>query len=136
MAHVLHPAGASGPIRQLPSCSFQTGFSIDHLDYNDLYEPGVAVPEGVYNGTAQIDTGYAGNGTGVAFIAGGVQQQYQTTRNFYTEQATYITGNHQIRAGFQFSNGRNDYGYIANGDAYEYFIVGVPQSVPGLQHAD
>jgi len=105
----------------------QTGFSISHLDYNDLYEPGVAVPEGVYNATAQIDTGYAGNGTGIAFVAGGYQQQYQTTRNFYSEQVTYITGNHQIRAGFQFSNGRNDYGYDANGDGYEYFIDGVPQ---------
>ena len=105
----------------------QTGFSIDHLDYNDLYEPGVAVPEGVDNGTVQIDLGYPGNGgTGTAFVAGGVQQQYQTTRNVYSEQVTYITGNHQIKAGFQFSNGRNDYSYIANGDGYEYFEFGVP----------
>ncbi len=76
----------------------------------------------------QVDQGYAGNaGGGIAFIAGGVQQQYQTTRNVYSEQTAYITGNHQFKAGFQFSNGRNDYGYTANGDAYEYFIDGVPQ---------
>jgi hypothetical protein len=108
---------------------FQTGVSIDHLDYNDLYEPGVAVANGVYTGTAQIDTAYAGNGTGVAFTAGNVQQHFQTTRNFYSEQATYMAGNHQIRAGFQFSNGRTDYAYTANGDAYENFISGVPQSI-------
>jgi hypothetical protein len=107
----------------------QTGFSISHLDYNDLYEPGVGVPSGVYTGTAQIDTAYAGNGTGIAFTAGGVEQHYQTTRNFYSEQAVYITGNHQIKAGFTFSNGRTDYAYNANGDAYENFISGVPQSI-------
>ena len=109
---------------------FETGFSIDHLDYNDLYQPGVAVGDGPnsYSSAAQVDTGYAGNaGTGIAFVAGGYQQQYQTTRNVFTEQAAYITGNHQIKAGFQFSNGRNDFGYNANGDAYEYFINGVPQ---------
>jgi Carboxypeptidase regulatory-like domain len=108
---------------------FQTGFSIDHLDYNDLYQPGVAVPEGVDNATAQIDTGYAGNGTGIAFTAGGVQQHYETTRNFYSEQVTYITGNHQIKGGFQFSNGRSDYAYTANGDSYEYYLDGVPQYI-------
>jgi hypothetical protein len=111
-----------------PRLVIQTGFSIDHLDYNDLYEPGVAVPEGVYSGTAQVDTGYAGNaGGGVAFTAGGVQQQYQTTRNVFSEQVSYVTGSHQIKGGFEFSNGRNDYGYIANGDGYEYFIDGLPQ---------
>jgi hypothetical protein len=107
----------------------QTGFSIDHLDYNDLYEQGVAVPEGVTTGTLQLDAGYPGNGTGTAFTAGNVQQQYQTTRNFYSEELTYITGNHQFRAGFNFSNGRTDYGYVANGDAQENFLFGVPQSI-------
>ncbi|HWE51542.1 MAG TPA: carboxypeptidase regulatory-like domain-containing protein [Bryobacteraceae bacterium] len=108
----------------------QTGFSISHLDYNDLYEPGVGVPEGNFGATPQVDLGYPGNGgTGTVFVAAGVEQHYQTTRNYYSEQATYITGNHQIRAGFQFSNGRNSYGYNGNGDAYEYFLFGVPQSL-------
>jgi hypothetical protein len=105
---------------------FQTGFTISHLDYNDLYQPGVAVPEGVYTGTVQIDNAYGG---GEAFVSDSVQQHFQTTRNFYTEQVAYITGNHQIKAGFQFSNGRNSYGYTANGDAYEYFLAGVPQYI-------
>ena len=108
----------------------ETGFSIDHLDYNDLYQPGVATAEGTPQfdpSAVQIDLGYPGNGgTGTAFIAGGVQQHYQTTRNVFNEQAAYITGNHQFKAGFQFSNGRNDYAYTANGDAYEYFEFGVP----------
>jgi hypothetical protein len=114
-----------------PKLVIETGFSIDHLDYNDLYQPGVATAEGspqFDSSAVQVDTGYPGNaGGGIAFVAGGVQQQYQTTRNVFTEQAAYITGSHQFKAGFQFSNGRNDYGYTANGDAYQYFIDGVPQ---------
>ncbi len=109
-----------------PKLVIQTGFSIDHLDYNDLYQPGVAVPEGVYSGTLQDDLAY---GAGEAFIAGSLQQQYQTTRNVFNEQLTYVNGSHQIRGGFEFSNGRNDYGYTANGDAYEYFEAGVPLEV-------
>ncbi len=107
-----------------PKMIVQTGFSISHLDYNDLYQPGVETPEGVYSGTVQVDTAY---GAGEAFIAGSLEQHFQTTRNVYSEQVTYITGNHQLKGGFQFSNGRNDYGYTANGDAYQYFIDGVPQ---------
>ena len=109
-----------------PKMIVQTGFSISHLDYNDLYQPGVATPEGVYSGTLQDDLAY---GSGEAFVSGSLQQHYQTTRNVYSEQLTYITGNHQIKAGFQFSNGRNDYAYIANGDAYQYFNAGVPLEV-------
>lgn len=108
---------------------FETGFSIDHLDYNDLYEPGVEAGDGPssFSKALQVDLGYAGNaGTGIAFVAGNVQQHYQTTRNVFTEQAAYITGNHQVKAGFQFSNGRSDYADDANGDGAEYFADGVP----------
>ena len=108
----------------------ETGFSIDHLDYNDLYQPGVATAEGSpqFDASAtQVDAGYAGNGgSGIAFIAGNVEQHYQTTRNVFNEQLAYVTGSHQFKAGFQFSNGRNDFAYTANGDAYQYFIDGVP----------
>jgi carboxypeptidase family protein len=109
---------------------FETGFSIDHLDYNDLYQSGVATAEGTPAfdpSTVQIDLGYPGNGgTGTAFVAGTLQEHFQTTRNVYTEQAAYITGSHQFKAGFQFSNGRNDYAYTANGDGREYFEFGTP----------
>jgi len=123
MYYILQGKWTSTPT---PKMIVETGFSISHLDYNDLYQPGIATPEGVYSGTVQVDTAY---GAGEAFVAGSLQQQYQTTRNVYSEQATYITGNHQLKAGFQFSNGRNDYGYTANGDAYQYYNNGVPQYI-------
>jgi carboxypeptidase family protein len=113
-----------------PKMVIETGFSIDHLDYNDLYQTGVATVEGSPQfdpSTVQIDLGYPGNGgTGTAFVAGTLQEHFQTTRNVYSEQATYLTGPHQFKAGFQFSNGRNDYGYTANGDGREYFEFGAP----------
>ncbi len=34
-----------------PKLVIETGFSIDHLDYNDLYQPGVATAEGARNST-------------------------------------------------------------------------------------
>jgi hypothetical protein len=113
-----------------PRMVIETGFSIDHLDYNDLYQNGVAQAPGTPafdQDAVQIDLGYPGNGgTGTAFVAGTLQEHFETTRNVYSEQVTYITGSHQIRGGFQFSNGRNDYSYTANGDGREYFEFGGP----------
>jgi hypothetical protein len=110
-----------------PRLITQAGVSISHLDYNDLYQPGVLAAPGTnafYADTTQIDTG-----TLRRYVAGTGNTYFQTTRNDYTGTATYVTGSHQIKAGLEFSNGRNDpLSLILNGDGVSNFTNGVPVS--------
>jgi hypothetical protein len=110
-----------------PRLITQIGFSISHLDYNDLYQPGVLAAPGTndfFAKTSQIDTG-----TIRRYVAGTGNTYFQTTRNDYTGTATYVNGSHQIKAGMEFSNGRNDpLSLILNGDGVANFTNGVPTS--------
>src|ERR1700744_4148833 len=79
----------------------QAGLSISHLDYNDLYQPGVLQPPGTlanYAGTTQVDAG-----TLRRYISGTGNNYYQTTRNTFSATANYITGSHQVRAGMSYA---------------------------------
>jgi hypothetical protein len=110
-----------------PRLILQAGVSISHLDYNDLYQPGVLAAPGTdafFADTSQIDTG-----TIRRYVAGTGNTYFQTTRNDYSGTATYVTGSHQIKVGAEFSNGRNDpLSLILNGDGISNFTNGVPTS--------
>jgi len=110
-----------------PRLITEAGMSISHLDYNDLYQPGVLAAPGTnafFADTSQIDTG-----TIRRYVAGTGNTYFQTTRNDYSGTATYVTGSHQIKAGAEFSNGRNDpLSLTLNGDGISNFTNGVPVS--------
>jgi len=110
-----------------PKLLVQAGVSISHLDYNDLYQDGVLQAPGTnafFAGTSQIDAG-----TLRRYVAGTGNTYFQTTRNEYSGTVTYVTGSHQIKAGAEFSNGRNDpLSLILNGDGVSVFNNGVPIS--------
>jgi hypothetical protein len=110
-----------------PKLVIQAGVSISHLDYNDLYQPGVLAAPGTdafYSQTSQVDSG-----TIRRYVAGTGNTYFQTTRNTYNGTASYITGSHQIKVGAEFSNGRNDpLSLILNGDGISNFNNGVPVS--------
>jgi hypothetical protein len=102
----------------------QAGVSISHLDYNDTYTDGAPqAAGGVYNFTTQTDSG-----TSRRFVAGSGNSYFQTTRNAFTGNATYVTGNHQIRGGFVYSFGPAHFSSTMNGDGVEVFNNGVPTS--------
>jgi hypothetical protein len=108
-----------------PRLITEAGVSISHLDYNDLYQPGVVQAPGTnafFADTTQID-----NGTLRRYVAGTGNTYFQTTRNTYNGTASYVTGTHQIKAGVEFSNGRNDpLSLTLNGDGVSNFLNGVP----------
>ena len=109
-----------------PRLITELGVTLSHLDYNDLYQPGLdQVPNtaGWYAHTTARDLG-----TGLRFFAPRSNQHFQTTRNFFMGAATYVTGSHTIRVGIQDSFGPYHLSVNENGDGYMQFINGVPNS--------
>jgi hypothetical protein len=109
-----------------PKLITEVGMSISHLDYNDWYQPGIEQAPNTqawYALTTARD-----QGTLRRYFAGRYQQYFQTTRNFFTANGTYVTGSHQIRFGAQDSFGPARASYTANGDGYSTFTNGVPTS--------
>src|SRR5262249_1437546 len=104
----------------------QVGVSISHLDYNDLYQDGITKAAGTndfFAYVSQTDTG-----TLRRYVAGAGNTYYQTTRNAYVGSANYVIGDHQIKVGGSFSNGRNDQSLFLNGDGIAVFNNGIPVS--------
>ena len=102
----------------------ELGFNHNHLDFNELYQDGIEQPRGTgdwFRLTSQYDSAL-----GRRYTSGTVPVYWQTTRNYFGGTATYVTGSHQLRAGFQYSFGHNRVSYVMNGDGYSYFSVGVP----------
>ncbi|HLG95843.1 MAG TPA: carboxypeptidase regulatory-like domain-containing protein [Bryobacteraceae bacterium] len=107
-----------------PKLIAEAGVTIDHLDYNDLYQPGIAqapFTPAWYQGTSDYDIT-----RNARYVAGFLQQQFQTTRNTGSGNLSYITGSHQFKFGVQVSGGRAAYGYTSNGDGWQEFLNGVP----------
>ena len=102
----------------------EAGMSISHLDYNDLYQAGVA--KSPFTPDWFADTTARDTGTLRRYFAGRSNQYFQTSRSFFTGSASYVTGSHQIRAGVQYSFGPFHYSVTENGDGYSVFSNGVP----------
>jgi hypothetical protein len=102
----------------------EAGVSISHLDYNDLYQPGIQqVPftQPWYAGTSDYD--FSRN---ARYVSGFLQQYFQTTRNTLSANAGYITGSHQFKFGITDGFGPNRYAANMNGDGWNEFSNGVP----------
>jgi hypothetical protein len=113
-----------------PRLITELGVTLSHLDYNDLYQPGLdQAPNtpGWYAHTTARDLG-----TGLRFFAPRSNQHFQTTRNLFMGAATYVTGSHTIRVGIQDSFGPYHVSVNENGDGYMQFINGVPNSFVAL----
>jgi len=107
-----------------PKLLAEAGITISHLDYNDLYQAGIAEAPSTqawYAKTTARDTG-----TLRRYFAGRNNQYFQTSRTFFTGSLSYITGSHQIKAGVQDSFGPYHTSVNQNGDGYSVFTNGVP----------
>ena len=113
-----------------PKLILNAGMSISHLDYNDLYQPGIAEPpftQAWYAKTTARD-----QGTLRRYFAGRNNSQYQSSRNFFTASGAYVTGSHQIKFGFQDSFGPFRTSISENGDGYMVFTNGIPTSFTAI----
>jgi hypothetical protein len=107
-----------------PKLIIQAGMSISHLDYNDLYQPGIEktpFTDAWYAATTAVD-----QGTLRRYFSGRSNQYFQTTRNVFTATAIYVNGSHQTRFGFQYSFGPNYFSTTMNGDGAAIFNNGLP----------
>jgi hypothetical protein len=107
-----------------PKLILEAGATLSHLDYNDLYQPGIAQAPGTpawYAGTSDYDVS-----RNARYVSGFLNQYFQTTRNVLHSAGTYVTGAHQIKVGAQWSFGPNYYGATMNGDGWNEFANGVP----------
>src|SRR5579871_2742466 len=113
-----------------PRLITEIGVTLSHLDYNDLYQPGLdqtpfTVPWYAHTKARDI-------GTGLRFFAPRSNQHFQTTRNYFEGAATYVTGSHTIRVGVQDSFGPYHVSVNENGDGYLQFTNGVPSGFVAL----
>ncbi len=109
-----------------PKLITEVGMSISHLDYNDIMQTGQLQGEGspLFDAlTSQQD-----QGTLRRYISGVSSNYYQTNRNVFQTNETYVTGSHQIKFGAIYSFGPNHFAELLNGDGYENFTNGVPTS--------
>ena len=113
-----------------PRLITEVGMSISHLDYNDLYQPGIA--QAPFTQAWYADTTARDIGTLRRYFAGRSNQYFQTSRSFFTGSATYVTGSHQIRGGVQYSFGPFRYSVTENGDGYSVFNNGAPVNFVAL----
>jgi len=107
-----------------PRLILEAGFMMDHLDYNDLYQPGILqapFTQAWYAGTSDYDLS-----RNARYVSGFLNQYFQTTRNLLHTSGAYVTGSHQIKWGTQWSFGPNYYGALMNGDGWNEFTNGTP----------
>jgi hypothetical protein len=110
-----------------PRLLLQAGFSLDKLDYDVTYQPGIQkvpfTPEW-YANASQLDLTKL-----TRSVAGGVNNYYKFDRYFWNVSAAYVTGAHQMKFGIQDSFGPAYQNTVANGDAYYNFTNGVPLNI-------
>jgi hypothetical protein len=107
-----------------PKLIAEGGMSISHLDYNDIYQPGLQqapFTQQWYEFTTARDSG-----TLRRYFAPRSNQYFQTSRTAFSGSLGYITGSHQIRIGGVGSYGPFKYSVNENGDGYMVFTNGMP----------
>src|SRR5215471_16534975 len=114
-----------------PRLIFDAGMSISHLDYNDIYiDPNISQPpltQKWYALTTARD-----QGTLRRYFAPRSNSYYQSSRNFFNANGSYVTGSHQIKFGFQDSFGPFRTSINENGDGYMVFTNGLPTSFTAI----
>ena len=109
-----------------PRLILNAGMSISHLDYNDLYQPGLDRAPGTPDSFAM--TTATDTGTLRRYFAPRSNLYYQSARNFFNATGAYVTGSHQIKFGFQDSFGPFKTSVTENGDGTIVFTNGLPIS--------
>jgi len=107
-----------------PKLIVEGGVSISHLDYNDLYQPNIQqapFTPAWYANTSDYDIS-----RNARYVAGFLNQYFQTTRNTLSGTGAYITGSHQFKFGTTWGFGPNRYAANMNGDGWNEFNNGVP----------
>ncbi len=105
-----------------PKLLLQAGYSINKLNYNDLYQTGIDqapfTPDW-YRLTSIYDAG-----RNTRTVAGFYNAYVLNTRNVETVSAAYVTGSHQFKFGQTWDWGPADSRITANGDGEIYNVNG------------
>jgi hypothetical protein len=107
-----------------PKLILEAGVSISHLDYIDAYQPNIARAAGTpewFANTSDYDIS-----RNARYVAGFLNQWYQTNRNTFSGTAAYVTGSHQYKFGATYGFGPWKYSANMNGDGWQEFLNGVP----------
>jgi hypothetical protein len=96
------------------------GYSGNIERYNNLYQPGIAKPYGsaAWYATAR----HQDTGAGLQWVAPGAQVGVYPDRYNAQASATYVTGTHSVKVGFQDSWGPFNRTANANADLYQNYV--------------
>ncbi len=112
---------------QSPNLLFDGGFSTDVIHFSVIYLPGQEKtpfsPEW-YQNASHVDSVLA-----IRSVAPPLQSYLIPDRRNFQGQMTWIKGAHLLKVGVQDGWGKNDRVSSANGDLYQNYANGVPQSV-------
>ena len=107
------------------------GYSGNLERYNNLYQPGIEKPYGSpewYANARHVDSG-----AGLTWKASGTENGVYPDRYNAQTAASYVTGTHSLKVGFQDSWGPFNRNSRANGDLYQNYVqvngVETPQTV-------
>ena len=105
-----------------PRLVLEAGYSIDKLDYYDLYQTGINQAPFTPDWYALTSIYDAGRNTRT--VAGFYNAYVLNTRNVETATAAYVTGSHQFKFGQTWDWGPADSRITANGDGEIYNVNG------------
>jgi hypothetical protein len=113
-----------------PRLLLEGGFSFNRERYDTLYQPGI----GAERGTAAWYAGARKNdiSTGQTWNSAGAQLGNYPDRYNFAGSASYVTGSHSIKVGFQDSFGPYRRYNNANADLYQTYNNGAPLRVVPL----
>jgi Carboxypeptidase regulatory-like domain len=103
------------------------GYSSSFFSYGNLYEPGIEQP---YGSAAWLaGARHADAVLGTTSNASAAETFNYPHRYNFQGAASYVTGTHSVKVGFQDSFGSFTQNARANGDLYQNYLNGVPSTV-------
>ena len=112
---------------QSPKLLFDGGFSTDVIYFSIIYLPGQE--EIPFSPAWFAHTSHVDSFLNVRSNAPPVQSYFLPERRNFNGSMTYLFGSHIFKAGIQDAFGKNDRVSSLNGDLYQNYSNGVPQSV-------
>jgi hypothetical protein len=108
------------------------GYSSNIERYENLNQPGIAQPWGTaawLAGAPYRDAGFGTTSHAISVATGGGEYQKSPDRYNLQGSASYVTGTHNIKFGFQHSWGLDGNTLRQNGDLVQNYLAGVPSTV-------
>src|SRR5262245_12942243 len=108
------------------------GYSSNIERYENLNQPGIAQPWGTpawFANAPHRDTGFGTTSTAISVLTGGGEYQKSPDRYNLQGSASYVTGSHNIKVGFQDSWGHDGNTLRQNADLVQFFQNGAPLQV-------